>query len=142
MLWQIIGDCIPRRTIGGERMKLRPNSGIIIERSHSNGYLRPVRPITAEQTRTAIQTERFYRALAFSIDLNQFLALKQTELLAQHTCLSANGRSGMLAATFAMTVARLNEWRINFKSHSATKTTPANALAHSRLSTRSPRLST
>jgi hypothetical protein len=57
------------------------------------------------------------------------------ELLPQYTCLSANGRSGMLAATFAMTVARLNEWRINFKPHAATQTTPANALAHSRLST-------
>jgi hypothetical protein len=60
--------------------------------------------------------------------------LKQTELLAQHTCLSANRRSGMLAATFAMTVTGLNEWRINFKPHAATQTTPANALAHSRLS--------
>jgi len=26
----------------------------------------------------------------------------------------------MLAAAFAMTVARLNEWRINFKSHATT----------------------
>jgi hypothetical protein len=41
----------------------------------------------------------------------------------------------MLAATLAMTVARLNEWRINFKPHAATQTTPANDLAHSRLST-------
>jgi hypothetical protein len=49
---------------------------------------------------------------------------------------------GVLATTFAMTVARLNEWRINFKSHAATQTTPANALAHSRLSTISYQLST
>ena len=40
----------------------------------------------------------------------------------------------MLATTFAMTVARLNEWPINFKAHAATQTTPVNALAHSRLS--------
>ena len=48
----------------------------------------------------------------------------------------------MLAATFAMTVARLNEWRIGFKPYAATQTTPANALAHSRLSTMSSQLST
>jgi hypothetical protein len=68
--------------------------------------------------------------------------LKQTELLAQHTCLSANRRSGMLAATFAMTVARLNKWRINFKPHAATQTTPANDLAHLGLSITSFQLST
>jgi len=44
-----------------------------------------------------------------------------------------------------MTVARLNEWRINFKPHAAAQTTPANALAHfttfnSQLSTLHPQL--
>ena len=39
----------------------------------------------------------------------------------------------MLAATFAMTVVRLNEWRINFKPHTATQAAPANVLAHSRI---------
>ena len=48
ILWKIIGDRIPRRAIGDERMKLRPNSGINIERPHPNRYLRAVRPIAAE----------------------------------------------------------------------------------------------
>ena len=48
ILWKIIGDRIPRRAIGDERMKLRPNSGINIERTHANRYLRAVRPIAAE----------------------------------------------------------------------------------------------
>jgi hypothetical protein len=48
----------------------------------------------------------------------------------------------MLAATFAMTVTGLNEWRINFKPHAATQTTPANALAHPRLSIINSQLST
>jgi hypothetical protein len=34
-----------------------------------------------------------------------------------------------------MTVACLNERRVDFKTHAATETTSANALAHSRLST-------
>src|SRR5215471_19357855 len=42
----------------------------------------------------------------------------------------------MLAATFAMTMARLNEWRINFKPNAATETTPANAFAHPRINSR------
>jgi hypothetical protein len=41
----------------------------------------------------------------------------------------------MLAATFAMTVARLNEWRINFKPDATAQATPANYFAHSRFST-------
>jgi hypothetical protein len=48
----------------------------------------------------------------------------------------------MFPAPFAMTVARSNEWRINLKPHAATQTTPANALAHSRLSSSNYQLST
>ena len=48
ILWKIIGDRVPRRTIGDERMELRPNSGINIERADSNRYLRAVRPIAAK----------------------------------------------------------------------------------------------
>jgi len=48
ILWKIIGDCVPRRAISDESMKLRPNSWIIIERAHSNRYLRAVRPIAAK----------------------------------------------------------------------------------------------
>ena len=48
ILWKIIGDRIPRSAIGDESMKLRPDSGIIIERAHPNRYLRAVRPIAAE----------------------------------------------------------------------------------------------
>ena len=48
ILWKIIGDRVPRRAIGDESMKLRPNSGINIERTHANRYLRAVRPIAAE----------------------------------------------------------------------------------------------
>jgi hypothetical protein len=54
ILWKIIGDDIPPHAIGHKSMKLRPNSWIIVERAHPNRYLRAVRPIAAEQTRTAI----------------------------------------------------------------------------------------
>jgi Tfp pilus assembly protein PilX len=59
--------------------------------------------------------------------------LKQTELFAQHTRLGANRRSRMLATTFAMAMARLNEWRINFKPNAATQATSANDFVHSQI---------
>ena len=48
----------------------------------------------------------------------------------------------MLATTFAMTMARLNEWRINVKPNATAQATPANALAHPRLSSINYQLST
>jgi hypothetical protein len=133
ILGEIIGDPIPRCAICDESMKLWPNSGIIIERAHSNRHLWAVRPIATEQTRTAIRTEGLYCAFAFSIDLDQLRAFTQTKLLSQHTRLSANRRSGMLAATFAMAMARLNEGRIDFKPHAATQATSADGVAHARI---------
>ena len=112
-------------------MKLRPNSWIIIERAHANRYLRAVRPITAEQTGAAVDTERLYRALALSVDSDQLLALQQAELFPPHTCLRAYSGPGMLAAPIAMTMAGLKERRIDFKAHAAAQTTAANELVHS-----------
>jgi uncharacterized membrane protein YqiK len=48
----------------------------------------------------------------------------------------------MLAAALAMTVAGLNEWRINFEPNAAAQATPANDLAHPGLSIISFQLST
>ncbi len=131
ILRKVIGDRVPWRAIIDKSMKLRPNSWIIIERAHANRHLRSVRPITAEQTGAAVDTERFYRALALSINLDQLFALQKAELFAQHTCLRAYSGTGMLAAAIAMTMAGLKERRIDFKAHAATQTTAANELVHS-----------
>ena len=112
-------------------MILRPNSWIIIERAHANRYLRAVRPITPEQAGAAGDTERLYGALALSVDPDQLFALQQAELFPLDTCLRAYSGPGMLAATFAMTVAGLKERRIDFKAHAAAQTTAANELVHS-----------
>ena len=109
-------------------MKLRPNSWIIVERAHANRHLRSVRPITAEQTGAAVDTERLYRALALSVNLDQLFALQQAELFPPHTCLRAYSSPGMLAAAIAMTMAGLKERRIHFKAHAAAQTTAANGL--------------
>ena len=119
ILRKVIGDRVPRRAISDKGMKLRPNSWIIIERAHANRNLRSVRPITAEQTGAAVDTKRFYRALALSVNPDQLFALQQAELFAQHTCLRAYSGPGMLAAAIAMTMAGLKEKRIHFKAHAA-----------------------
>ena len=107
-------------------MKLRSNSWIIIEGAHANRHLRSVRPITAEQAGAAVDTERLYRALALSVNLDQLFPLQQTELFAPHTCLRAYSGPGMLAAAIAMTMACLKERWIRFKAHAPAQTTAAN----------------
>ena len=131
ILRKVIGDGVPRRAIIDKSMKLRPNSWIIIERAHANRHLRSVRPITAEQTGAAVDTERLNRTLALSVHLNQLFALQQAELFPSHTCLRAYSGPGMLAAAIAMTMAGLKERRIHFKAHAAAQTTAANELVHS-----------
>ena len=131
ILRKVIGDRVPRRAITDKSMKLRPNSRIIIERAHANRYLRPVWPITAEQTRAAVDTERLYGALALSVDPDQLLALQQAELFLSHTCLRAYSGPRMLATAIAMAMAGLKERRIDFKAHATAQTTAANELVHS-----------
>src|SRR5206468_3103534 len=96
ILRKVICDRVPRRAITHKSMKLRSNSWIIVERAHANRYLRSVRPITAEQTGAAVDTERLYGALALSVNLDQLFALQQAELFLSHTCLRAYSGPGML----------------------------------------------
>ncbi len=131
ILRKVIGNRIPRRAIIDKSVKLRSNSRIIVESAHANRYLWPIRPITSKQARATIHTERLYRALALSVNLDQFFALQEMELFPQHTCLRAYGGPGMLAAAIAMTMAGLKERRIYFKAHTAAQTTAANGPVHS-----------
>jgi hypothetical protein len=112
-------------------VKLRPNSGIIIEGSHANRYLRTLRPVAAKQARAAVHTESFHGAFAFSINFNQLFTLQQAKLFLSHARLRADGRSRMFAATTAMTMTGADERRIDFKPNPAAKTTPSDKVLHS-----------
>jgi len=114
-------------------MKLWPNAWIVIERSHSNRHLRTLWPITAKQAGTAVYAKRFHSAFAFSVNLDQFFALEKTELFPQHPRLRTHGRSRMFTAAVAMTMARLQKRRINFKTHAATKAAATDRLFHAKL---------
>ena len=114
-------------------MKLWPNAGVVIERSHSNRHLRTLWPIATEKAGTAVYTERFHSAFAFSVNLDQLFALEETELFPQYPRLRAHGRSRMLAAAVAMTVARLQKGRVDFKTNAATQAATTDRLFHAKL---------
>ena len=114
-------------------MKLGSNPGVIVESSHANRHLRAVRPVAAKQAGTAVRTERFHSAFAFSVNLDQLFALEETELFPQYPRLRAHGRPRMLAAAVAMTVIRLQKRRIDFKTHAATQAAATDRLFHAKL---------
>jgi hypothetical protein len=132
VLRQFVCDLVPRSSIFHVSVKLRPNSGIIIEGSHANRYLRTVRPVAAEQARAAVHTESFHRAFTFSINLDQLFALQQAKLFLVHARLRANRRSRMFAATIAMTMTGADKRRIDFKPNPAAKTTASDNFLHSK----------
>ena len=70
ILRKIVGDRVPRRAIIDKSVKLRSNSRIVVEGPHANRHLWSVRPITSKQARATIFTERLYRALALSVNLD------------------------------------------------------------------------
>ena len=114
-------------------MKLWPNAGIVVERSHTNRHLRALWPIASEEAGAAVYTERFHRAFAFSVNLDQFVALEEAELFFQYPRLRANGRSRMLAAAVAMTVTRLQKRRVDFKTYAATQAAATDRLFHAKI---------
>ena len=114
-------------------MKLWPNAGVVIERSHANRHLRTVWPIATEQAGTAVDAKRFDRAFAFSVNPDQLFALDETELFPQYPRLRAHGRSRMLAAAVAMTMTRLQKRGLDFKTYAATQAAATDRLFHAKL---------
>ena len=114
-------------------MKLWPNAGVVIERSHSNRHLRTLWPVAAEQAGTAVYAKRFDSAFAFSVNLDQFFTLEETELFLQYPRLRADGRSRMFTAAVAMTVARLQKRGLDFKTYAATQAAATDRLFHAKL---------
>ena len=111
-------------------MELRTNPGIIVERAHTNGNLRAIRPISAEQARAALMTERFYRALALPINLDQFFTVQQPELVAQNTRLGADRGARMFSTSIAVTMTGLDEWWFDFEPHTTAQTASPNQIRH------------
>ena len=114
-------------------MKLWPNAGVVIERSHANRYLRTFWPIATEEAGTAVYAKRFHSAFAFSVNLDQLFALEETELFPQNPRLRAYGCPRMLAAAVAMTMTRLQKRGLDFKTYAATQAAATDRLFHAKL---------
>jgi hypothetical protein len=114
-------------------MKLWPNAGVVIERSHANRHLRAVWPIPAEEAGTAVFTKSFHSAFAFSVYLDHFFSLEEAELFLQYPRLCAHGCSRMLAAAVAMTMTGLQKRRVDFKTHTAAQAAATDRLFHAKL---------
>jgi hypothetical protein len=111
-------------------VKLRPDPGIIVEGAQANGNLRTIRPVAAEQARAASDAKSLHRPLALPVNADQLLSQEQVELFLQDTRLRADRGARMLPATVAMTMTRPNEWRLDFETHTAAKTTASNHPGH------------
>ena len=133
ILRKIICDRVPRSAAIDKGMKLWPNCGLVVERSHPYRHLSTRWPIASEEAGAAVDTERFHSAFAFSVNLDQFFALEEAELFLQYPRLRANGRSRMFAAAVAMTVTRLQKRRVDFKTHAATQAAATDRLFHVKL---------
>src|SRR5204862_993842 len=133
VLRKIVCDRVPRSAAIDKGMKLWPNAGIVVKRSHANRHLRTVWPIAAEEAGTAVCTERFHSAFAFSVNLDQFFALEEAELFIQYPRLRAHGCSRMLAAAVAMTMTGLQKRMVDFKTHTAAQAAATDGLFHAKL---------
>jgi len=76
VLWQIIRDVVPRRSITYPGVKLRAYARISVECAHPYRNFVAVRPIAAKQTRSAIAAKSFDCAFAFAVDANQVSTVK------------------------------------------------------------------
>src|SRR5215510_1337925 len=101
VLRQFVCDLIPRSSRIHATVKVRPNSGIVIEGSHANRYLWTLWPVAAEQARTAFHTESFHRAFAFPITLINFCPCSRGNCSLQHARLGTNGGARMFVVTLA-----------------------------------------
>jgi hypothetical protein len=114
-------------------MELRLDARVVIERTHTNGDLRIVRPMTSKEARAANCAEGLDRTLAFAINADQFLTLKKRELFTPDARLRAHCRPGMLAAAGAMAMVGSNEGRSNFETNSTAKATASDNAFHEHL---------
>src|ERR1043166_2163808 len=106
----VVRKLVPRRSRVDERVVLRPNLRIAVERAEPDRDLLALGPECAEERRAADRAERLHRRPAFRLeDANQLLTGEQPELLSRHAALCLAKRAGVLAAERAVTVVRTPE---------------------------------
>src|ERR671930_1693565 len=119
----VVGELVPRRAGIDERVVLRPDLRIAVERAEPDRDLVALRPVGAEERRAADRTEGLDRGTALRLeDADQVLALQQSELVPRHAPLRLAERTGVLPAERAVTVVRPPKRQVDLEAHTAAET--------------------
>src|ERR1051325_8333606 len=119
----VVGEVVPRRAGVHERVVLRPDLRVAVERAEPDRDLVALGLVRAEERRPADGAERLDRGPAFRLeDADQLFACEQPELLARHAALGLAEGAGMLAAERAVAVIRPRERQVDLEANTAAET--------------------
>src|SRR6478735_1365356 len=100
----VVGELLPRRPRGDERVELRADPGVAVERSEADPDLVAVRPVGAEEARAADRAEGLDAPVVRPEDADQVGAGEQAEAVPRNASLRPAERPGVLAAARAVAV--------------------------------------
>src|SRR5438094_6152193 len=119
----VLRELVPRRARVDERVVLRPDPRVAVQRAEPDRDLVAFWPVRAEERRAADRAERFDRCSALGLeDSQQLFALEQPELLARHASLRQSEGARVLAAERAVAVVRSAEGQVDLEAHAAAET--------------------
>src|SRR5256885_6511506 len=114
----VLRELVPQRTRVDERVVLRPDLRIAVERAEADRDLVALGPVRAEERRAADRAERLDRGPACRLeDAQQLIALHEPELLARHSPLGEAEGARMLSTVGAVTVVRPAERQLDLEAH-------------------------
>src|SRR5205814_1783863 len=134
----VFRELLPRRVRGDERVELRPDARVAVQRPEPDPDLVALGPLVAEEARAADRAERLHAPLARPVDADQLLALDQAKAFARDATLGPAEGAGVLATPRAVTVAGPEERRGDLELHAAAEARAPQRVVGARLR---PRLS-
>src|SRR5207248_7177255 len=115
----VVGNFVPRGRRARERVVLRADVGVAVERAEEDGHLGPLGPSAAEQARSTGRAEGLRHARFRPVHADQLLAAHEPEALARHAPLRQAERARVLAAARAVAVAGAAEPRGDLEADAA-----------------------
>src|SRR5215471_2056144 len=122
----VLGKDLPRRAGADERVVLRPDLRVAVERAEPDRDLVAFGPVGAEERRAADGAERLHGGPVLRlVDADQLLPGEQPELLSRHAPLRFAERAGVLAAVGAVAVIGARERQGDLEAHPAAEAAAA-----------------
>jgi hypothetical protein len=119
----VLREHVPRSAGIYERVVLRPDLRIAVQRAEPDRDLRAVGPVAAEEARAADRAEDLRRRAALGPeDAQELLAREQPELLPRNAPLREAERARVLAAERAMAMIRPPERQVDLEADTPTET--------------------